>query len=110
MTTTVNFCTANETRKIIKHHNIILCKTFVIVFLPLVVKQAGFKGCMKDIQIDRVPLPYTDTNSAGGDFTFPGVEFECHESFYGVCSINPCLNGGTCLETGNRVQCSCKGI
>ena len=75
-----------------------------------VVKQGGFKGCMKDIQIDRVPLPYTDSNSAGGGFIFPGVEFECHESYYGVCSINPCLNGGTCVESGGNALCICRGM
>ena len=71
--------------------------------------QAGFKGCMKDIQIDRVSLPYTGSNSVGLDARFEGVVFDCHEAFYGECSINPCLNGGTCLDLGTGVHCSCKG-
>lgn len=71
---------------------------------------AGFKGCMKDIQVDRVKLPYSGANSVASAVRFEQVVFDCLETHYGECSLNPCLNGGTCQETGSGVFCSCQGF
>lgn len=65
---------------------------------------------MKDIQIDRVTLPYRGSNSVGGYGVFESTEFGCNEAYYGECSINPCLNNGECMEVASGVLCSCKGI
>lgn len=72
--------------------------------------RAGFKGCMKDIIIDRVLLPYSEANQVASNPLFHSIQYDCNEEFYGACSINPCLNNGKCMETGNGVTtCSCEG-
>lgn len=80
----------------------------MLLFIVAVI-QGGFKGCMKDIQISRVALPYTESNEAGGNFIYPGVSFQCEPTFYGECSVNPCLNGGVCHESISGATCSCNG-
>ncbi|KAK9874636.1 hypothetical protein WA026_005463 [Henosepilachna vigintioctopunctata] len=75
--------------------------------------QRGFTGCMDDIRISRisVPLHKSGDNSVAVLKRFANVEFSCDTSVIlqppGACGSQPCLNGGTCVETTAGFECEC---
>lgn len=77
--------------------------------------QRGFVGCMDDVKISRVALPLHmtgNTNSGAVLMRMAHVEFNCDAATIltplGICGTQPCLNGGTCKDTGNsNFECIC---
>ncbi|CAL1526834.1 unnamed protein product [Lymnaea stagnalis] len=76
----------------------------------------GFEGCMEDIRVFDIPLPFSGNNEMAQAVEFELVEFHCQD--YPVkfvpggnaCSSNPCLNGGQCKFSGlNSHVCICRG-
>uniref|UniRef100_A0A1Y1MVJ3 Fat-like cadherin-related tumor suppressor homolog n=1 Tax=Photinus pyralis TaxID=7054 RepID=A0A1Y1MVJ3_PHOPY len=75
--------------------------------------QRGFIGCMDDVRIARisVPLHKSGDNSIAVLKRFANVEFSCDTSVIlvppGPCGSQPCMNGGTCKDTGTGYECQC---
>ena len=73
----------------------------------------GFVGCVDQMSIDGNDLPVSVTNSPlGGNAVLrrlANVELQCPEflPLPGVCGSQPCLNGGTCSEDGDKFTCFC---
>ncbi|KFM71775.1 Fat-like cadherin-related tumor suppressor-like protein, partial [Stegodyphus mimosarum] len=70
----------------------------------------GFIGCMDDIQIDGVALPlHTNENTVIATLNrYKKIELHCGTLLdLGICSSQPCLNGGTCVETKGAFICHC---
>lgn len=77
--------------------------------------QRGFVGCMDDVKISRVPLPLhksASSNSGAILVHMTNVDFSCDAvtmlAPLGICGTQPCLNGGTCKDTGDgSFECIC---
>lgn len=76
--------------------------------------QRGFIGCIDDIKLSKLALPLhiTGGSSVAVLKRFTNIEFSCDASTIlaplGVCSSQPCHNGGTCKDLGNGViDCQC---
>ena len=106
----------------------------VNLFLGAEVRQAddvrlGFVGCLDDVRLNDVPLPYhivstaSSINSLGGQQQqqnnlaslkrLVNVEFNCRSTLdtVGACGSQPCLNGGTCTQvtgTAGGYVCQCR--
>ena len=71
----------------------------------------GFHGCLDNLRIDDLPLPMQNNNTIAQLIKVHEVEFKCKAKLDvpGVCGSQPCLNGGTCLESSDgQYQCQCK--
>ncbi|KAF8767201.1 Fat-like cadherin-related tumor suppressor [Argiope bruennichi] len=65
---------------------------------------------MDDIQIDGISLPlHVNGNTAVATLNrFKKVELHCGVLLdLGVCSSQPCMNGGTCIPTNSGFSCQC---
>ncbi|GFR97028.1 fat cadherin, partial [Elysia marginata] len=77
----------------------------------------GFEGCMEDIRVFNIPLPFKGNNYIASALEFEKVQFHCQDypapSFSpggDACSSNPCLNGGQCKPSSlNEYVCICPG-
>ncbi|KAK3099997.1 hypothetical protein FSP39_013258 [Pinctada imbricata] len=73
----------------------------------------GFDGCMEDIKLFNVRLPFDGQNAVVLNPEFKDVEFHCKDTFPGIdgtniCSTLPCMNGGRCETDGKLVyNCIC---
>ncbi|GLV37966.1 kugelei [Carabus blaptoides fortunei] len=73
--------------------------------------QRGFSGCMDDVRVSRVlvPLHMSGDSSIAVLMRFANVEFSCDITSVlvppGPCGSQPCMNGGTCLETSGGYGC-----
>uniref|UniRef100_A0A2C9M9H4 Uncharacterized protein n=1 Tax=Biomphalaria glabrata TaxID=6526 RepID=A0A2C9M9H4_BIOGL len=73
----------------------------------------GFEGCLEDIRVFNIALPFSGSNEMGQAVEFEVVEFHCQDypppATGNVCSSNPCLNGGQCKFSGlNSYVCLCR--
>ncbi|KAH9487879.1 long-chain fatty acid transporter fat1 [Bulinus truncatus] len=75
----------------------------------------GFEGCLEDIRVFNIPLPFSGNNEMAQAVEFEEVEFHCQDypvsvpTSGNVCSSNPCLNGGQCKYSGlNSYICICR--
>ena len=72
-----------------------------------------FKGCMDEIRIDRILLPFFSLsegyNSSVTDqfhvVKKEGLKTGCHGD--DVCSAHDCVNGATCMDIWNSYSCQC---
>lgn len=66
------------------------------------VTAGGFMGCMRDLKINNEECnPNKDSN-------IKNVEWDrCNITDF--CVFSPCLNGGTCSQTGKSFKCACSG-
>ncbi|XP_069130300.1 protocadherin Fat 1-like isoform X3 [Argopecten irradians] len=75
--------------------------------------QRGFEGCMEDVKLWSVRLPFEGSNAVVASQEFKQVQFHCKDSSTGIegtniCSTFPCMNGGTCQNSGiNSYICVC---
>ncbi|XP_033742919.1 LOW QUALITY PROTEIN: protocadherin Fat 1-like [Pecten maximus] len=75
--------------------------------------QRGFEGCMEDVKLWSVRLPFEGSNAVVTSQEFKQVQFHCKDSSSGIdgtniCSTFPCMNGGTCQNSGiNSYICVC---
>lgn len=73
--------------------------------------QRGFNGCLDNIRVDDIPLPMTnESKSTVADLVDNHeVEYKCMAKLVhpGICGSQPCLNGGTCLESDGSYMCQC---
>ncbi|GLV37980.1 kugelei [Carabus blaptoides fortunei] len=75
--------------------------------------QRGFSGCMDDVRVSRVsvPLHMSGDSSIAVLMRVANVEFSCDVTSVlvppGPCGSQPCMNGGTCLETSGGYECQC---
>jgi len=74
----------------------------------------GFQGCLDNLKLDDIPLPIDplSPNDGAKILDFKNIEFKCPAEMLlpGICSSQPCLNGGTCLEhpgTERGYTCQC---
>ncbi|XP_064099968.1 fat-like cadherin-related tumor suppressor homolog isoform X2 [Macrobrachium nipponense] len=72
----------------------------------------GFVGCLDQMTIDGAELPITisGTSSSGAVLKrLANVELQCPDILppAGVCGSQPCLNGGTCIESNKSYKCNC---
>ena len=104
---------------------------------PLLMGSAGYVGCMRDLQINLVPLDIVSDALQGANVAqcpvaacstvvcqnggvcvgISSVNFtcDCLEGFGGrfcevrldVCSPSPCLFGGVCVANGTAFYCAC---
>lgn len=111
-----------------------LCTVFPC---PLLTSSAGYVGCMRDLQVNVIPLDIVADALQGADIAqcpvaacstvvcqnggvcmgITSVNFTCVclEGFSGrfcevrldVCSPSPCLFGGVCAANGSTFYCAC---
>ena len=104
---------------------------------PLLASSAGYVGCMRDLQVNVVPLDIVADALQGADIarcpvaacstvvcenggvcvgvTLVNFTCVCLEGFSGrfcevqldVCSPSPCLFGGVCAANGSTFYCAC---
>lgn len=73
----------------------------------------GFEGCMEDLRLHNVRLPFTDRNAVATSQEFHKIEFNCRDNVWekgdsDPCSNFPCLNGGQCItKSRNGYTCVC---
>lgn len=73
----------------------------------------GFEGCMEDLRLHNIRLPFTDRNAVATSQEFHKIEFNCRDNVWekgdsDPCSTFPCLNGGQCITTSrNGYTCVC---
>ncbi|GAB1601746.1 protocadherin Fat 1 isoform X5 [Argonauta hians] len=73
----------------------------------------GFEGCMDDLRLHNIRLPFTDRNAVATSQEFHKIEFNCKKNTWeknelDPCSGFPCLNGGQCVRfSHNSYTCLC---
>nr|XP_026693146.1 protein crumbs homolog 1 isoform X3 [Ciona intestinalis] len=82
------------------------------------IDQGLFKGCLSDVRIGGVALPFYDqsqltnhSSATGSTHTIMTSSLDisslgCHGD--NMCGLNPCENNGTCLDLFNKFECRCK--
>ncbi|NXU58670.1 CRUM1 protein, partial [Turnix velox] len=76
----------------------------------LIVLAENFTGCLGQVQIGGIYLPFTDHPSYPQPEQFQQtghgtIQLGCTGA--DVCASNPCLNSGTCQDLFNSFSCSC---
>ncbi|CAI9732107.1 protocadherin Fat 1 isoform X3 [Octopus vulgaris] len=72
----------------------------------------GFEGCMEDLRLHSIRLPFTDRNAVATSQEFHKIEFNCKNMWEknenDPCSNFPCLNGGRCIPSSHKsYTCVC---
>ena len=75
-------------------------------------KTRGFNGCLDNLKIDDIPLPITinSQTTIAELIEFYNIEFKCQARLEnpGVCSSQPCQNGGMCsVQNDGSFKCEC---
>ncbi|XP_071125252.1 protocadherin Fat 1-like isoform X4 [Mytilus edulis] len=72
----------------------------------------GFEGCMENIRLYNVRLPFDGSNAVALDQEFKYLQFHCKDTYQSptgtnICSTFPCDNNGNCEVSGSSYICTC---